>query len=44
MKKIASFTLEEKTIKVLTTLVKVGKYRNKSHAVEEAIIKLGGKK
>ncbi len=37
MKKIASFTLDENTIKALESLLKSGKYRNKSHAVEEAI-------
>lgn len=37
MKERASFTLDKKTIKFLDDLVKEGKYRNRSHAVEEAI-------
>jgi Arc/MetJ-type ribon-helix-helix transcriptional regulator len=37
VKKIASFTFEENTIKIIELLLKTGKYRNKSHAVEEAI-------
>ena len=40
MKKIMSFTIEESIGKVLDSLVKTGKYRNKSHAVERAIIYL----
>jgi Arc/MetJ-type ribon-helix-helix transcriptional regulator len=32
-----SFTLDKETIALLNNLVKTGKYRNKSHAVERAI-------
>ena len=40
MKERASFTLDKKTISIINSLIKKGKYRNKSHAVEEAIKKL----
>jgi len=40
MKERASFTLDKKTISIINSLVKKGKYRNKSHAVEEAIKQL----
>jgi len=37
MKERASFTLDKKTALILERLVKKGKFRNKSHVVEEAI-------
>lgn len=37
MKERASFTFDKKTLKLIDELVKSGKYRNRSHAVEEAI-------
>ena len=37
MKDRASFTFDKKTLKIIDQLVKSGRYRNKSHAVEEAI-------
>jgi Arc/MetJ-type ribon-helix-helix transcriptional regulator len=40
MKERACFTLDKKTIKILESLVKDKKFRNKSHAVEETIRKL----
>jgi len=39
-KERASFTFDKKTLKIVDELVKSGKYRNKSHAVEEAIKRL----
>ncbi len=32
-----SATVEEKTAKLLDRILKIGRYRNKSHAIEEAI-------
>lgn len=37
MKERASFTFDKKTLAALDKLSKIGKYRNKSHIVEEAI-------
>jgi len=37
MKERASFTLDKKTAQILKKLTDNGKFRNKSHAVEEAI-------
>ena len=37
MKERVSFTCDKKTLTVLDKLSKSGKYRNKSHVVEEAI-------
>jgi len=37
MKERASFTFDKETLKILDELVKSGKFRNRSHAVEEAI-------
>ncbi len=37
MKERASFTFDKKTINILDKLSKKGKFRNKSHIVEEAI-------
>jgi len=37
MKERASFTFDKKTLKIIDELIKSGKYRNRSHAVEEAI-------
>jgi len=40
MKERSSFTLDAKTISALNKLAKNGRFRNKSHAVEEAIKRL----
>ena len=37
MKERASFTFDKETLKIIDELVKSGKFRNRSHAVEEAI-------
>jgi len=37
MKKRISATVDEKTEKILDMILKNGKYRNKSHAIETAI-------
>ena len=37
MKKRVSATVDEKTIKEIEKLLKKGKYRNKSHIIEEAV-------
>ncbi len=37
MKIRISATIDEKTEKILNSLLKDGKYRNKSHAIEKAI-------
>jgi len=37
MKKRISATIDEKTEKILTSLLKEGIFRNKSHVIEEAI-------
>jgi Arc/MetJ-type ribon-helix-helix transcriptional regulator len=37
MKERASFTFDRETLKIIDELVKSGKYRNRSHAVEESI-------
>jgi len=37
MKERASFTFDKETIEILDKLTETGKYRNKSHVVEEAI-------
>ena len=37
MKKRISATIDEKTEKLLNSLLKDGSYRNKSHAIETAI-------
>ena len=43
MKKRISATVDEKTIEIIKRILKKGKYRNKSHLIEEAI-KLFGEK
>jgi len=40
MKERTSFTFDKETLKILDFLVESGHFRNKSHAVEEAIKKL----
>jgi len=40
MKERISATVEEKTNKMVNSLIKDGKYRNKSHVIEKAIEKL----
>jgi len=40
MKERTSFTFDNETLKILDFLVESGHFRNKSHAVEEAIKKL----
>jgi Arc/MetJ-type ribon-helix-helix transcriptional regulator len=40
MKKRISATVDDKTIKKIKELLKKGKYRNKSHVIEEAIKQL----
>ena len=42
MKERISATVEEKTNKMVNSLIKDGKYRNKSHVIEKAIEKLWG--
>lgn len=37
MKKRISATIDEKTEKILESLLKKGRFRNKSHVIEEAI-------
>lgn len=37
MKKRISATIDDKTDKILDSLLKDGKYRNKSHIIEKAI-------
>ena len=37
MKERASFTFDKETLKLIENLSDSGKFRNKSHAVEEAI-------
>jgi len=37
LKERASFTFDRETIEILDELVRLGRYRNRSHAVEEAI-------
>ena len=37
MKERISATVEEKTNKMVNSLIKDGKYRNKSHVIEKAI-------
>lgn len=39
-KERASFTFDKETIEVLDKILKKGRFRNKSHVVEEAIKKL----
>ena len=43
MKQRVSATLEKETVKLLDRIFENGKYRNKSHVIEEAIIILGEK-
>jgi len=43
MKIRISATIEEKTDKILESILKNGKYRNKSHIIEEAIKLMGVK-
>jgi len=43
MKERASFTFDKETLKILDELVKSGKFRNRSHAVEEAVKMLKAK-
>ncbi|MBR9705065.1 hypothetical protein GOV12_06650 [Candidatus Pacearchaeota archaeon] len=40
MKERASFTFDKETIEMLDELINSGKYRNKSHVVEDAVKKL----
>jgi Arc/MetJ-type ribon-helix-helix transcriptional regulator len=40
VKERISATIDPKTAKVLEELMKRGKYRNKAHAIEEAILHL----
>ena len=44
MKKRISATIEPETKKIIDGLLKIGKYRNKSHIIEDAIRLLGDKK
>ena len=46
MKNRVSATIDEKTLKIIDILLKEGKYRNKSHIIEEAIklLKKGNEK
>ena len=37
MKERVSATIEKETIKMIDAILKKGKYRNKSHVIEEAI-------
>jgi Arc/MetJ-type ribon-helix-helix transcriptional regulator len=37
MKERASFTFDKETLKIIDELVSSGKFRNRSHAVEEAV-------
>jgi Arc/MetJ-type ribon-helix-helix transcriptional regulator len=37
MKKRVSATINEKTLRILNSLLKDGTFRNKSHAIEKAI-------
>ncbi|MGV8152582.1 MAG: ribbon-helix-helix domain-containing protein [Candidatus Nanoarchaeia archaeon] len=37
MKERASFTFDKESLEILDSLVESGRYRNRSHAVEEAI-------
>ena len=43
MKERASFTLDRETLKILDSLIKSSKFRNRSHAVEVAIMLLNEK-
>jgi Arc/MetJ-type ribon-helix-helix transcriptional regulator len=43
MKERTSFTFDKETLKILDFLVESGHFRNRSHAVEEAIKKLANK-
>lgn len=40
MKQKISVTIDEKTIRLVEKIVATGKFRNKSHAVEQGLIKL----
>ncbi len=40
MKERASFTFDKETLEILNKLVNSGKFRNRSHAVEQAIKQL----
>lgn len=44
MKKRVSATIDESTEKIIEELLKKGKYRNKSHVIEDAIKLLREKK
>ena len=37
MKERISATIDEKTLKIIEEILKKGKYRNKSHVIEEAL-------
>jgi Arc/MetJ-type ribon-helix-helix transcriptional regulator len=37
MKERASFTFDKETVEIIDRLMDIGKYRNKSHVVEDAI-------
>jgi Arc/MetJ-type ribon-helix-helix transcriptional regulator len=42
MKERISATVDEKTTKIIDSILKKGKYRNKSHLIEKAIENLAG--
>jgi len=44
MKERVSVTLDKETVKILNEILKKFRYRNRSHAVEEAIIKFAEKR
>jgi Arc/MetJ-type ribon-helix-helix transcriptional regulator len=44
MKKRISATVDEETEAIIDDLLKKRNYRNKSHVIEDAIKRLGGKK
>ena len=44
MKARVSATIEERTLKILNSLIKDGAFRNKSHVIEKAIELLGDQK
>ena len=41
MKERASFTFDKETIRIIENILKTGKYRNRSHIVEDSIKVLG---
>ena len=44
MKTRISATVDEKTVEIIKSILKKGKYRNKSHIIEKAIENLGEEK